>query len=149
MSTKVCATPILVNASQARTGSLIVLQGQNIDALLPAMNLIFCEFLAACAEEVPPVARCGEVPPADCTPRAVEGRVLFDPLREAPSAIWGLFLRHRGPFVISSAMALVGSCEVRGPVIKASPPVAFTSFVPGFVKRIEQQFPAPGHIPAR
>ena len=86
MSPKVYATPVLVNASQARTGSLIVLQGQNIDALLPAMNLSICEFLAACAE-VPPVARCGEVPPADCTPRAVEGRVLFDPLREAPSAL--------------------------------------------------------------
>ena len=87
MSTKVCATPILVNASQAPTGSLIVLQGQNIDALLTAVSPLFREFLAACAEEVPPVARCGEVPPADCTPRAVEGRVLFDPLREAPSAV--------------------------------------------------------------
>ena len=87
MSTKICATPVLVNASQARTGIMIDLQGQNIDAPLPAMNLSCCEFLAACAEEIPPVARRGEVPLADCTPRAVEGRVLFDPLREAPSAV--------------------------------------------------------------
>ena len=40
MSTKICATPVLVNASQACTGTMIVLQGLNIDALLPAVNLI-------------------------------------------------------------------------------------------------------------
>jgi len=37
---KICATSVLVNASQARTGIMIVLQGLNIDALLPAVNLI-------------------------------------------------------------------------------------------------------------
>ena len=79
-STKVFATPVLVIASQACTRLSIILQRKNIDALLTAMNPLVREFLAACAEEVPPVARCGEVPPADCPPRAVEGRILSHPL---------------------------------------------------------------------
>ena len=133
-STKVFATPVLVIASQVSTRLSIILQR---NALLTAMTPLVREFLAACAEEVPPVARCGEVPPADCTPRAVEGRVFFDPLREAPSAVLDFVLSHRRPVAISSAMALVGPCEMRGPVIEASPPVAFTGFVPGFVGRVE------------
>ena len=56
-STKVFATPVLVIASQVSTRLSIILQRKNIDALLTAMNPLVREFLAACAEEIPPVAR--------------------------------------------------------------------------------------------
>ena len=61
-------TPLSVIVSQVPTRLPVHLQSVDVDALLIAVSILVRELFAVCAEAIPKVTRCGEIPLADQPP---------------------------------------------------------------------------------